>query len=162
MLNSKFNNYNLYILVLGKKTLVKFIIEIPAVKMYNFKKRILILHTNRYLCQIQAIFSIKYDFFLFKCEVCNLKLKLVLEVSMQRKQREERPNTQKKTTKGCTNVRKLQNVPSAFFFCRFPFVLLSRDRKSNHIGLLRSLGIYFTVHNSKFGQESGCFVFVLK
>lgn len=36
MLNSKFNNYNLYILVLGKKTLVKFIIEIPAVKMYNF------------------------------------------------------------------------------------------------------------------------------
>lgn len=96
MLNSKFNNYNLYILVLGKKTLVKFIIEIPAVKMYNFKKRILILHTNRYLCQIQAIFSIKYDFFLFKCEVCNLKLKLVLEVSMQRKQREERPNTRKK------------------------------------------------------------------
>lgn len=38
MLNSKFNNYNLYILVLGKKTLVKFIIEISAVKMYNFKK----------------------------------------------------------------------------------------------------------------------------
>lgn len=63
MLNSKFNNYNLYILVLVKKTLVKFIIEIPVVKCMIFKKRILILHTNRYLCQIQAIFSIKYDFF---------------------------------------------------------------------------------------------------
>lgn len=99
-------------------------------------------------------------FFLFKCEVCNLKLKLGFNVEKTKRRKTKHPK--KKTTKGCTNVRKLQNVPSAFFFCRFPFVLLSRDRKSNHIGLLRSLGIYFTVHNSKFGQESGCFVFVLK
>lgn len=96
---------------------------------------------------MQAIFSTIYDFFLFKCEAHLLQLKLVWG-GPNEEETEERPNTQKHYW-GYTNNRKLQNVPSGFFFCRFfPFVLLSRDRKSNHIGLLRSLRIHFKIHYS--------------